>query len=81
MPRPDATRGEDGEYIDFVNFLNPDSLKVVKGFVEACAKDLAPESRYQFERVGYFVTDRHDHKPGQKVVFNRTVGLKDSWSK
>jgi glutaminyl-tRNA synthetase len=81
VPRPDATRGEDGEYIDFVNFLNPESLKTVTGYVEACAKDLAPESRYQFERVGYFVTDRYEHTPGQKVVFNRTVGLKDSWSK
>ena len=40
-----------------------------------------PETRYQFERVGYFVTDRIDHVPGERVVFNRTVSLRDTWSK
>jgi len=40
--------------------------------------DLPPESRWQFERLGYFVTDRKDHRPEQPV-FNRTVTLKDSW--
>ncbi|WP_131862060.1 glutamine--tRNA ligase/YqeY domain fusion protein [Crenobacter luteus] len=78
-PRPDAVRGADGEYVEFLQFLNPESLKVVTGYVEACVKDAAPETRFQFERVGYFVTDRHDHQPGGKVVFNRTVGLKDTF--
>ncbi|KZE33860.1 glutamine--tRNA ligase/YqeY domain fusion protein [Crenobacter luteus] len=78
-PRPDAVRGSDGEYVEFLQFLNPESLKVVTGYVEACVKDAAPETRFQFERVGYFVTDRHDHQPGGKVVFNRTVGLKDTF--
>ena len=41
--------------------------------------DLPPESRWQFERIGYFVTDRKDHKQGQTPIFNKTVGLKDSW--
>ncbi|AXK39822.1 glutamine--tRNA ligase/YqeY domain fusion protein [Crenobacter cavernae] len=77
--RPDAVRGEDGQYVEFLQFLNPDSLKVVTGYIESCVKDAAPESRYQFERVGYFVTDRRDHQPGKKVVFNRTVGLKDAF--
>jgi glutaminyl-tRNA synthetase len=44
-------------------------------------KDAAPETRYQFERLGYFVTDRRDHQAGGKLVFNRTVTLKDSWTK
>jgi len=41
----------------------------------------APETRYQFERLGYFCADRRDHQPGGKLVFNRTVTLKDSWAK
>ena len=43
-----------------------------------CAKDLPAESRWQFERIGYFVTDRKDHSKDMPV-FNRTVTLKDSW--
>jgi len=66
---------------DFTDFLNPASLTVVQGWVEACVKDAAPETRYQFERLGYFCADRCDHQPGGKLVFNRTVTLKDSWSK
>lgn len=81
VERPDAVRGEDGEYVDFCNFLNPESLKTVTAWVEPVARDAQPETRYQFERVGYFVTDRHEHQPGVKAVFNRTVGLKDSFGK
>ncbi|UTH72905.1 glutamine--tRNA ligase/YqeY domain fusion protein [Chromobacterium sp. IIBBL 290-4] len=77
--RPDAVRGEDGEYVDFRQFLSPDSLKLVPAYVEASVLQAAPESRFQFERLGYFVTDRYEHQPGVKAVFNRTVGLKDSW--
>jgi glutaminyl-tRNA synthetase len=76
VPRPDADKVR-----DFREFINPASLTVVQGWVEACVKDAAPETRYQFERLGYFCTDRHDHRPGEKLVFNRTVTLKDSWSK
>ncbi|HUV98541.1 MAG TPA: glutamine--tRNA ligase/YqeY domain fusion protein [Gallionella sp.] len=75
VPEPDADRE-----IDFCTYLNPDSLKVVQGWVESCVKDAAPETRYQFERLGYFCADRHDHRPG-KPVFNRTLTLKDSWTK
>jgi glutaminyl-tRNA synthetase len=75
VPEPDADRE-----IEFSTYLNPDSLKVVQGWVESCVKDAAPETRYQFERLGYFCTDRRDHHPG-KPVFNRTVTLKDSWTK
>jgi glutaminyl-tRNA synthetase len=75
VPEPDADRE-----IDFCTYLNPDSLTTARGWVEACVKDTAPETRYQFERLGYFCTDRHDHRAG-KPVFNRTVTLKDSWTK
>lgn len=77
--RPDAVRGEDGEYVDFRQFLNPESLKLVPAYVEASVLQAEPESRFQFERLGYFVTDRYEHRKGDKAVFNRTVGLKDSW--
>ena len=76
--RPDAVRGEDGNYLPFTDFLNPDSMTETGAWVEPLANSLPPESRYQFERLGYFVTDRYDHTPGAPV-FNRTVGLKDTW--
>ena len=77
-PRPDAVRGADGEYQPFTDFLNPESVREIQAWVEASANDLPPESRWQFERLGYFVTDRRDHAQG-KPVFNRTVTLKDTW--
>ena len=77
-PRPDAVRGADGEYLPFTNFLNPESVREIQAWVEASANDLPSESRWQFERLGYFVTDRRDHAQG-KPVFNRTVTLKDTW--
>jgi glutaminyl-tRNA synthetase len=76
VPEPDSDRER-----EFVDFLNPASLAVVQGWVEPSVKDAAPETRYQFERLGYFCTDRRDHQPGGKLVFNRTVTLKDSWTK
>lgn len=77
-PRPDAIRGEDGEYRPFTDFLNPDSMREIIAYVEPVANTLSPESRWQFERLGYFVTDRYDHSK-EKPVFNRTVALKDTW--
>jgi len=59
--------------------LNPDSLKVVKGYVEPSLADTNSLDKFQFERIGYFTTDA-DSKPG-KLVFNRTVALRDSWAK
>ena len=76
VSEPDADKD-----VDFHSYLNPGSLKVVQGWVEAAVQDAVPETRYQFERLGYFVTDRRDHQPGKKLVFNRTVTLKDSWTK
>jgi glutaminyl-tRNA synthetase len=60
--------------------LNPDSIRVTQGYVEPSAGKLAPETRVQFERHGYFVTDRVDHRL-DKPVFNRVTTLKDSWGK
>jgi glutaminyl-tRNA synthetase len=60
--------------------LNPNSRQVVQGFVEPSLSAVAPGDRFQFERHGYFVTDRLDHAPGS-VVFNRITGLKDSRGK
>ncbi|MBQ9619146.1 MAG: glutamine--tRNA ligase, partial [Neisseriaceae bacterium] len=79
-PRPDAVRGEDGEYRDFIEFLNPESQTVITALVEPIAQTLKPESHWQFERLGYFVTDRFDHKENA-IVFNRTVTLRDTWKK
>jgi glutaminyl-tRNA synthetase len=59
--------------------LNPDSLVVKKGVVEANLQDAVAEQAYQFEREGYFCADSEDSRPDQ-LVFNRTVALKDSWS-
>ena len=78
VERPDAVRGEDGNYLPFTDFLNPESVKEITAYAEPAAKNLPAESRWQFERIGYFVTDRKDHRPEQPV-FNRTVTLKDSW--
>ncbi|MBZ4397149.1 glutamine--tRNA ligase/YqeY domain fusion protein [Myxococcus sp. AS-1-15] len=66
---------------DFTTFLNPHSLEVLRSArVEPLLANAAPESRFQFERLGYFFADPKDSQPG-KPVFNRTVSLKDSWVK
>lgn len=75
---PDPDGHEDR---DFLDFLNPESLTEVQGWIEPSVRDAPPETRYQFERLGYFCSDRYDHRPGERLVFNRTVGLKDSWAK
>ena len=63
---------------DFIERLNPDSLKVVTAIVEPSLACAAPGQQFQFERHGYFVADRVDHVPGSKPVFNLAVGLKAS---
>jgi glutaminyl-tRNA synthetase len=65
---------------DFLAALNPESLRVVQGFVEPALGTAEAASHWQFERHGYFVADRVDHAPG-RAVFNRTTTLKDNWSK
>ena len=80
VERPDAVRGEDGEYLPFTDFLNPESVREITAYAESAVQNLPPESYWQFERIGYFVTDRKDHA-ADKPVFNKTVGLKDTWQK
>jgi glutaminyl-tRNA synthetase len=65
---------------DFLDDINPDSVSTITAQLEPALKDALPEERFQFERHGYFVADRIDSQPGQPL-FNRTVTLKDSWTK
>ncbi len=73
-PNPDAG----GK--DFIEGLNPNSLKVVTAMVEPSLATAKADDKFQFERVGYFVADRIDHAPG-RPVFNLAVGLRDGWGK
>ncbi len=63
---------------DFLQHLNPESLKVVQAVIEPALAGALPEDRFQFEREGYFVADQHDHT-AEKPVFNRILDLKDSF--
>ena len=72
---PDAAEG------GFLSVLNPDSVTTIHAKVEASLALEAPGFSCQFERNGYFITDSKDHQPGEKIVFNRTVPLRDSWGK
>lgn len=74
----DAHPGAGGQ--DFLASLNPHAKRVVSAYLEPGARDVAPDTRVQFERHGYFVADRVDSTPG-RPVFNRVVSLKDSWGK
>ena len=65
---------------DFLAALNPDSLKVLNAYVEPSLANVPAGAHFQFERHGYFVTDRVDHAGG-KLVFNKITGLKDTWAK
>ena len=71
---------DNGEKVDFLTQLNPDSVKTVTGYLEPALGGLASGSVVQFERTGYFAVDPDTEKAG-KPVFNRTVSLKDSWNK
>lgn len=65
---------------DFISTVNPNSLVVKHGFAEPSLQTAVAEKAYQFEREGYYCADNRDSKP-TKLVFNRTVGLRDSWGK
>ncbi|HZH07966.1 MAG TPA: glutamine--tRNA ligase/YqeY domain fusion protein [Lautropia sp.] len=73
-PQPDAGGR------DFLTFLNTDSKRISTGYAEPSIASASPEERLQFERQGYFVADRYDHRP-ERPVFNRVTTLKDSWGK
>lgn len=64
---------------DFKTELNPESLKTVTGYIEPFVKEIKHGQNVQFERIGYFILDK-DSTP-EKLVFNRTVTLKDTWAK
>ncbi len=72
---------DDKDGTNFLDHINPGSLKIITSCrVEPSLAEAPPESRYQFERLGYFCVDRFDSKK-EKLVFNRTVTLRDSWAK
>lgn len=73
-PSPDTHKGK-----DFMDFVNPNSLEVITAYAEPSVKEAKEEDRFQFQRMGYFVVDRDSTK--EKIVFNRTVPLRDSWEK
>ena len=72
--------GDESEGLDFTAYLNPNSLEVLSGCkLEPGLRGAAPGSRYQFERLGYFCVD--SDSTADKLVFNRTVALRDTWAK
>ena len=81
-PYPGARREGDAEGLErsFLDDLNPESMRVIRAWLEPSLKHARPEDRFQFERHGYFVADRRDSRDGAPV-FNRTVTLKDTWKK
>ena len=64
---------------DFLDFINPDSLTVITGYVEPALKNAQLGDTFQFQRIGYFCVD--PDTTADNLVFNRTVGLRDSWAK
>jgi glutaminyl-tRNA synthetase len=76
VPAPDDE--SDGK--SWIEHINPDAKRVGRGWLEPAAAQAEPEQRFQFERLGYFVADRIDHRP-DAPVFNRTVTLRDTWAK
>jgi glutaminyl-tRNA synthetase len=65
--------------IDFKTYINPESLKIVKGFIEPSVNEAKVQDRFQFQRIGYFCVDNDSTK--EKLIFNKTVGLRDTWAK
>ncbi|MDG1715057.1 glutamine--tRNA ligase/YqeY domain fusion protein [Lacinutrix sp.] len=64
---------------DFMDFINPNSLKIIEAFVEPSLTKAKIGEQFQFQRLGYFNVDKDS--TSQKLVFNKTVGLRDSWAK
>ena len=71
---PDAEKD-----VDFLQFVNPNSLTVKEGFAEPALKEAKVEDKFQFQRIGYFALERDSST--EKLIFNRTVTLKDTWAK
>jgi glutaminyl-tRNA synthetase len=73
-PSPDTHKDK-----DFMEFVNPNSLDIITGYGEPSLSELQVEDKVQFQRIGYFTVDKDSTL--DKKVFNRTVGLRDSWTK
>ncbi len=71
---PDGNKG-----VDFKEYINPESLKVITGYVEPSLLTAKELDHFQFQRLGYFCVDRDSS--AEKLVFNKTVGLRDTWAK
>jgi len=71
---PDADKEK-----DFMEFINPDSLQVITGYVEPSLKNASVADKFQFQRIGYFCIDKES--TNENLIFNRTVSLRDSWEK
>ena len=65
--------------IDFKEFINPNSLQIITGYVEPSLQSAKNLDQFQFQRLGYFCVDKDSTK--EKLVFNKTVGLRDTWAK
>ena len=74
VPAPDQDKD-----FNFKTFINPHSLKTIKAYVEPGLKSAKPGDHFQFQRQGYFVLDKDSSS--SKLIFNKTVGLRDTWSK
>lgn len=72
-PTPDAHKDK-----DFLDFVNPNSLEIIKSYAEPSLKEARAGTSFQFQRMGYFVLEQNN---GKQFIFNRTVGLRDSWAK
>ena len=73
-PTPDGHKDK-----DFMDFVNPDSLEKITGYLEPSLKEAQVGDQFQFQRMGYFNVDKDSTK--EKMVFNRTVTLRDTWAK
>ena len=65
--------------VDFKSFLNPNSLQTIHAFAEPSVKTATPGDHFQFQRMGYFALD--PDSSSEKLIFNKTVGLRDTWAK
>ena len=65
--------------VDFKTYLNPDSLTTLTGYAEPSISEAQSGERFQFQRLGYFVVDPDSTR--EQMIFNKTVGLRDNWSK
>lgn len=72
-PTPDAHKDK-----HFLDFVNPNSLETIKSYAEPSLKEAKVGTSFQFQRMGYFVLEENN---GKQLIFNRTVGLRDSWAK